>query len=101
MRALLATERYYPGDSTMPTVFQIHPLNLALALAADTERRGGAGPRSHRGAVPRAPRHGWQLATAMGEITARHVVLAGNADLGRIHPRIARARSCRWRPTWR
>ena len=26
-----------------------------------------------------------------GEITARHVVLAGNADLGRVQPRIARA----------
>ena len=33
----------------------------------------------------------WRLRTAGGEIAARHVVLAGNADLGPVQPRIARA----------
>jgi glycine/D-amino acid oxidase-like deaminating enzyme len=34
---------------------------------------------------------GWRLGTSNGEIAARHIVLAGNADLGRVQPRIARA----------
>jgi glycine/D-amino acid oxidase-like deaminating enzyme len=42
----------------------------------------------HEGTEARAlERQGteWRLRTAMGEVTARHVVLAGNADLGRVH----------------
>ena len=90
------TARYFQGLHDAQG-FQIHPLNLALALAADAERRG---VQVHEATEARSlERRGteWQLRTAMGEITARHVVLAGNADLGRIH-RARRARSCRWRP---
>ncbi len=84
VRSLLVTERYFQGLHDA-TGFQIHPLNLALALAADAEKRG---VQVHEATEARAlERRGteWQLRTAMGEITARHVVLAGNADLGRIH----------------
>ncbi|MBY0320543.1 MAG: FAD-binding oxidoreductase [Reyranella sp.] len=84
VRSLLVTERYFQGLHDA-TGFQIHPLNLALALAADAGKRG---VQVHEATEARAlERRGteWQLRTAMGEITARHVVLAGNADLGRIH----------------
>lgn len=84
VRTLLATTRYFQGLHDA-TGFQVHPLNLALALAADAEHRG---VQVHEATEARAlERRGteWQLRTAMGEVTARHVVLAGNADLGRIH----------------
>ena len=84
VRALLVTPRYFQGLHDAQG-FQVHPLNLALALAADAERRG---VQVHEATEARAlERRGteWQLRTAMGEITARHVVLAGNADLGRLH----------------
>ena len=40
MRALIATERYHQAIHD-PQSFHIHPLNFALALAGDIERRGG------------------------------------------------------------
>ncbi len=40
--------RYHQGIHD-PTSFHIHPLNLALALAADIERQGGTRSRGHRG----------------------------------------------------
>jgi len=84
IRALLVTERYFQGLHDA-TGFQIHPLNLALALADDAEKHGVL---IHEATEARAlERRGteWQLRTAMGEVTVRHVVLAGNADLGHIH----------------
>jgi len=94
VRAVLSTERYHQAIHD-PSAFHIHPLNLALALAADIEGRGGA---IHEGteavALDRAG-GGWRIAVqadgVAGEIVARDVVLAGNADLGRVQPRLARA----------
>ena len=90
VRALIATPRYHQAIHD-PQSFHIHPLNFALALAHDIERRGGklyersdAAGLERQGAV-------WRLRTAGGEIAARHVVLAGNADLGGVHRRIAGA----------
>ena len=90
VRALIATPRYHQAIHD-PQSFHIHPLNFALALAHDIERRGGklyersdAAGLGRQGAV-------WRLRTAGGEIAARHVVLAGNADLGAVHRRIAGA----------
>ena len=89
VREVLVTERYHQAIHD-PTSFQIHPLNLALALAADIERRGGE-IFEHTDAVGLERQAGWRLRTSLGEVTARHVVLAGNADLGQVQPRIARA----------
>jgi glycine/D-amino acid oxidase-like deaminating enzyme len=90
VRALLATRRYHQAIHD-PQSFHIHPLNLALALAGDIERRGGrVHERSEAIALERQGA-GWRLRTPDGEIAARHVVLAGNADLGRVQPRLARA----------
>ena len=55
--------------------------NDAAARCTNAATRAGL---ERQGAV-------WRLRTAGGEIAARHVVLAGNADLGRVQPRIARA----------
>jgi glycine/D-amino acid oxidase-like deaminating enzyme len=89
VRAVLATERYHQAIHD-PTSFHIHPLNFALALAADIERRGGE-LHEHTEAVSLERGSGWRLRTPSGEVAARHVVLAGNADLGPVQPRIARA----------
>ncbi|HEY4892384.1 MAG TPA: FAD-binding oxidoreductase [Reyranella sp.] len=90
VRALIATPRYHQAIHD-PQSFHLHPLNFALALAHDIERLGGklyersdARGLQRQGAV-------WRLQTADGEVAARHVVLAGNADLGRVHRRIAGA----------
>lgn len=90
VRAVLATERYHQAIHD-PTSFHIHPLNLALALAADIERRGGAIFESSDAVNLERQAGSWRLRTAAGEVSARHVVLAGNADLGPVHPRLARA----------
>ena len=90
VREVLDTGRYHQAIHD-PTSFHIHPLNLALALAADIERHGG---RVHENteAVELA-RDGsfWRLRTPGGNVRAQHVVLAGNADLGAVQPRLARA----------
>ena len=90
VRALLDTSRYHQAIHD-PLSFHIHPLNFALALAADIEARGGsiheqteATDLSREGSV-------WRLRTHRGEITAPHIVLAGNADLGRVQQQVARA----------
>ena len=90
VRTLIASERYHQAIHD-PQAFHIHPLNLALALASDIERRGGQ-VHEHSEAVG-LDRRGdiWRLRTPGGEIATRHIVLAGNADLGRVQPRIARA----------
>ena len=89
-RALLDTSRYHQAIHD-PLSFHIHPLNFALALAADIESRGGTIHEETEAAELSRKAGGWLLRTPRGEIAARHVVLAGNADLGRVQPRIARA----------
>jgi gamma-glutamylputrescine oxidase len=90
LRALIASARYHQAIHD-PQSFHIHPLNFALALARDIERRGGQ--VHERTDAVELERQGdiRRLRTAGGEIMARHVVLAGNADLGPVQPRIARA----------
>jgi gamma-glutamylputrescine oxidase len=90
VRALIDSERYHQAIHD-PQSFHVHPLNLALALAGDIERCGG---RVHeRTEATGLERQGaaWRLRMQDGAIVAQHVVLAGNADLGRVQPRIARA----------
>lgn len=90
VRGLLDTARYHQAIHD-PSSFHVHPLNLALALAADIEARGGT---IHEGTEAIGLVHEsrlWRLQTPLGEIAAPHIVLAGNADLGRVQPRIARA----------
>jgi glycine/D-amino acid oxidase-like deaminating enzyme len=90
VRALIVTVRYHQAIHD-PKSFHIHPLNFALALARDIEGLGGE--LYERTDAVGLERQGaaWRLRTAAGEIAARHVVLAGNADLGPVQSRIARA----------
>ena len=90
VRSLLATQRYHQAIHD-PQSFHVHPLNLALALATDLERRGGTVHEASDAVSLQRQGTGWRLAAADGEVLARHVVLAGNADLGRVQPRLARA----------
>ena len=90
VRAVLATARYHQAIHD-PTSFHIHPLNFALALAADIERQGGKIHEGTEGDQLTRDSGAWRLRTQRGGVRARHVVLAGNADLGAVHPRIARA----------
>jgi gamma-glutamylputrescine oxidase len=90
VRALIATPRYHQAIHD-PQSFHIHPLNLALALAGDIERRGGAVHELSDATGLERQGGAWRLRLTNGEIAAPHVVLAGNADLGRVQPRVARA----------
>ena len=89
VRDLLSTTRYHQAIHD-PTSFHVHPLNLALALAADIERLGGT-LCENSDAIALERDGGWRLRTPGGEILARAVVMAGNADLGAVQPRLARA----------
>ena len=90
VRAVLATARYHQAIHD-PTSFHIHPLNLALALAADIERRGGKAYEQTDVIGLTRDGDSWRLRATHGTVRAAHVVLAGNADLGAVQPRIARA----------
>jgi gamma-glutamylputrescine oxidase len=81
-RALLSTERYFQAVHD-PKSFQIHPLNLALALASELPR-----VFEHTEAVALEPN---KVVTTNGEISAKHIVLAGNADIGGLHRKVASA----------
>ena len=90
VRDVLDTQRYHQGIHD-PLSFHIHPLNLALALARDIEAHDGHLHEGTDATNLTRDGDGWRLATPGGSIRARHVVLAGNADLGRVHGRIAGA----------
>ena len=77
VREALRSERHHQGLEDADA-FHIHPLNLAIALAEDIERRGGK-IYEHTAAL-HADIDGVRkvIATARGKIRAEHVVFAGN-----------------------
>jgi gamma-glutamylputrescine oxidase len=90
LRATLATERYlgalYDGNSG-----HLHPLNFTLGLAAAAETLGVQifeGTRAESFAQSAGSRV--RVATAAGEVRARHLVLCGNVYLGATAPALAR-----------
>lgn len=86
VRSLISTQRYFQAVHD-PKSFQIHPLNLTLALAGDLAQ---VFEGTEAIALERSGEH-WHVRTTSGAIVARHVVLAGNADLGRISRKVAAA----------
>ena len=88
IRAVVNTERY-AGILVDPTGGHFHPLNLALGEAAALESLGGriyegsAVVRIERGAQP-------VVHTALGQVRARFVIVAGNAYLNDLEPQLAR-----------
>ncbi|HEX4618750.1 MAG TPA: FAD-binding oxidoreductase [Steroidobacteraceae bacterium] len=89
LRALLATERYlgalYDANSA-----HLHPLNYTLGLAAAAESFGVRIFEDSRalGFSPAASAR-VRVATAHGEVRARHLVLCGNVYLGATAPALA------------
>ncbi|MFO1082216.1 MAG: FAD-binding oxidoreductase [Reyranellaceae bacterium] len=90
VREQLDTARYHQALHD-PQSFQVHPLNLALALADDIARHGGQVYETSDVTDLHRDGAGWRLRTRGGAVTARQVVLAGNADLGSAHRRAAGA----------
>jgi gamma-glutamylputrescine oxidase len=87
MRDMVGTTRYFAGllDSGAA---HLHPLNYCLGLARAALSKG---VRIYEGSRVTGISHAdpARVTTATGAVTARHVVLACNAYLGRLEPRIA------------
>jgi gamma-glutamylputrescine oxidase len=81
VREVLATDRYYQALHEADA-FHLHPLNLARALAAEIESRGGT--IYERSRVIAADLDGLRksVLTEKGRVRAFQVVLAGSAFLG-------------------
>lgn len=90
LHGVLRSARYHEAIHD-PQAFQIHPLNFSLALAADVATRGGRVFEASPAGAVRREGGGWVVEAASGQVRARHVVLAGNADLGPLHGRLQRA----------
>ena len=89
VRATLKTDRYFQALHDAEA-FHLHPLNLALALAEDIEKRGGR--IYEMSAATWADLDGvrkW-VGTSAGRVRAHHVVFCGSAFVGRIYPKLAR-----------
>ncbi|MGM9486754.1 NAD(P)/FAD-dependent oxidoreductase [Ideonella sp. YS5] len=90
VQGALATSRYHQAIHD-PQAFQIHPLNLALALAADVVARGGQVFEGTGVDTIARERGAWVARTAQGRVEAAELVLAGNADLGPLHRTLVRS----------
>ena len=89
VRATLKTEKYFQALHDAEA-FHLHPLNLALALAEDVEKRGGR--IYEMSAATWADLDGvrkW-VGTSAGRVRAHHVVFAGSAFVGQIYPKLQR-----------
>lgn len=86
IRARVGTDRYV-GGAIDHSGGHIHPLNLALGEAAALESLGGV---IHEHSEVTNIHHGQPavVQTATGEVSARFVVLAGNAYLGGLVPEL-------------
>jgi len=96
VRALLVSERYHQAIHD-PQSFHIHPLNLALALASDIERRGGqVHERSEAvgldGRGPAGACARWPARSPRAMSCSRAMPILAGCSRG------LRAPSCRWRP---
>jgi gamma-glutamylputrescine oxidase len=78
VRETLLTRTYFQALHD-PAAFHIHPLNYALALAADAEGRGAVIHESTPATRMMRGRTGWIVQTPRGKVSARHVVLSGSA----------------------
>ncbi len=87
MRKLVNSERY-AGLLVDKTGGHFHPLNLALGEAAALERNGGV--IHEHSAVTRIDRGATAVVhTAQGQVRARFVIVACNAYIGELEPKLA------------
>lgn len=87
MREMVATDRYHAGLLDMGGA-HLHPLNYCLGLARAARERGVRIYESTP-ALDISHAEPARIRTPKGMVTARHVVLACNAYLGSLEPRIA------------
>ncbi|SFR64658.1 gamma-glutamylputrescine oxidase [Marinobacter daqiaonensis] len=93
IRARVGTDRYI-GGAIDQTGGHIHPLNLALGEATALESLGGT-IYEHSPVVEVRPGQPATVKTDQGEVSAPFVVLAGNAYLGGLVPKLgAKAMPC-------
>lgn len=90
LHTVVRSARYHEAIHD-PQAFQIHPLNLALALAADVAGRGGRVCEASPVQVIQRQGNAWVAESALGRVRTKDLVLAGNADLGPLHARLHRA----------
>ncbi len=84
IRRLIGSDRF-AGGAVDRGAGHIHPLNFAVGLA---RAAAAAGVRIHEGSEVQtlSPGRKATLRTAQGEVTADHVILAGNGYLGGLEP---------------
>ncbi|HEX5778051.1 MAG TPA: FAD-binding oxidoreductase [Xanthobacteraceae bacterium] len=89
VRETLKTERYYQALHDADA-FSVHPLNLALALAAEIEQRGGRIFERTRaiGADLEGVRK--RIVTESGRVRASEVVFCGSSFIGKEFPQLDR-----------
>ncbi len=87
LQTMLGSTRYH-GGLLDGGAFHLHPLNYALGLAAAAD---AAGVRIHENSAALAHDDGDPLTvrTAGGTVTARCLVLGGDADFAALEPRLA------------
>jgi len=84
---LVGTDRYHAGELNMGC-YHLHPLNLALGLAAAAEE-AGARIFEHTPTLRYTQDEPALVTTPSGSVRARFVVLACNGYLGKLAPEIA------------
>jgi gamma-glutamylputrescine oxidase len=89
-RALLNSQRYF-GSISEPFSFTMHPLNYALAMAAEIEKLGGR--IFEDSAVEAVGRAGAAhlIGTAQGSVVTRHVVFCAGGYTDRLMPALRNA----------
>lgn len=87
LAALIGSDAYAGGELDHGAG-HVHPLNLALGMAAQAE---AAGARLHEGSpvLSVLPGNPARVRTAAGQVTADHVILACNGYLGGLEPQVA------------
>lgn len=90
VRQHLATDRY-GGGLHNPASFAVHPLNLALGLAAAAERQGARLFTGSPAVALHRDRPVKVVRTAGGEVRARHLVVACGASIGGLDLRLGAA----------
>jgi len=89
IREALRTERYFSAVYD-PDAFHIHPLNYALALACEIERKGGVIFENSHGLNLEKSTPGFVLVTQGGRVFSRNVVLCTGAARG-LSPALSRS----------
>jgi len=89
VRATLKTDRYFQALHDAEA-FHLHPLNLALALAEDVEKRGGRIYEMSEATWADLDGVRKWVGTSAGRVRAHHVVFCGSVFVGRIYPKLAR-----------